>query len=132
MKKSKKLITSIILIATILLSNISYTAQAYTEKNGNLTYSCKKSGTLSSAQVKKGAKQLEKGTKILNWGAFIANLSPGGFIYDLTVIQAGDIKDSWIKAAAAGKSAQIDHCEATNPGNTNGNGVLAYENVKFK
>lgn len=24
----------------------------------------------------------------------IANLSPGGFIYDLTVIQAGDIKDS--------------------------------------
>ncbi|PCF51314.1 hypothetical protein CD148_05815 [Staphylococcus delphini] len=61
-----------------------------------------------------------------------ANLSPGGFIYDLTVIQAGDIKDSWIKAAAAGKSAQIDHCQATNPGHTNGNGVLAYENVKFK
>lgn len=131
MKRFLKLTFAFGLSTTILVGSIGGTANAYTEKHGSLKYSCKKSGTLSKAQVKKGAKQMEKGMTIGNWGAFIANLTPGGLIYDITMIAGGNMKDRWIKAAAAGKSASVDHCQATNPGVTNGQGTLAYDKVKF-
>ena len=132
MNRISKTFLSLGLATTFLLGSVGGTAQAYTETKGNLKHSCKKNGTLSKSQVKKGAKDLENGASIGTWGAFIANLSPGGFVYDISMIAGGNIKDRWIKAAAAGKSATVDHCEATNAGVNNGQGTLAYDKVKFK
>lgn len=131
MNKFFKAITTVGITTAVLVGSVGGTADAYTEKRGNLTYKCKKNGTISAKGVKKGAKQMEKGLTVGNWGAFLANLSPGGFVYDISIIAAGNKKDQWIKAAAAGKSAKVDRCVATNAGNTNGQGMLSYDKVRF-